>query len=367
MKPLLTRIDEQLSVCTDPLQRAELLAERACYLARIGRFAEANEIATSLRRTFGDGLNARVSVWVMLIEGLVLFYAHLDIKSRDRLWRAHAISVACKFGDLLLLTASWLAHIDFNRSDFTAVIGSLQKCVGRSLDLPSAWQVRVCLILADCFLYSRQFEVAKRWYEKARTSAVSLGDEATLGAIIYNRAALGLVNLRFEALVNSVSSEAIRFMSLELDSASSYQRGARHDSLTQLLAACRARILMLQKDYGAAASMLKAIIGRADLTLNLDSDRHLLLVELAECLHECGLTTEAREIFLSIRPEGFSVMTVDDQYMFLALYGKLAETMRLPGEAVKYLRLAESAKTAYATSVSELCLGLEMLALEINI
>ena len=69
MKPLLTRIEEELAVCVDPLRRAELLGEKGCYLARVGDIDMSIETVRALRSDFGTASTPASLVWAMIVEG----------------------------------------------------------------------------------------------------------------------------------------------------------------------------------------------------------------------------------------------------------------------------------------------------------
>lgn len=329
MIPLLTRIDNALAQCTDPAKRAELQAEQAVYLVRIGDFGSADQILSLLRQNYGNGRSVRISIWIMLIEGLVLFFDNTNPTARDRIFRAYTISEAAHLQDLIKLTAAWLAHIEFNRCDFESMIQFLQICHEPSSANSSSSKLRSHLLLADAHMHCGQIVDAKIWYERSRNQAIDLGDQASLAAMIYNKAALGLSQLRLAAIVGKMDGALVEFVSMEIASARNFHHGAGHRSLTRLVDACGARMLLLRKNYREALDIFRVLLEEGTPALGLKSDRLLLQIEYGLCLIGSGFRDEALALVLSIDAERSIDMTIDDQLIFIASYIRLSQELRL--------------------------------------
>jgi len=329
MIPLLTRIEQQLAQCADPDRRAELLAERASYLARTGHFAEANEILATLRRSYGDGRNARVSVWIMFVEGLVLYFADYDPVARDRILRANLISCAVQFDEMKSLTEVWLAHIDFNKSDFESALLYLERWQRSKVGAECPSGLRFSLLFADALMHCGEIKQSKLWYEKTRLQAVRLGDEATLAAMIYNKAAMGLGRLRIDSARGAVDPELIRFVSMEIASARNFHFGAGHKALPQIIEACVARVLLLQDRCVEALPLFSRLLEDESMRLGFVSDRTLLRTEYAQCLVRVGESRLAQELLDGLRVVEYTKMTLDDQFVFLHSYCALLKSLNL--------------------------------------
>lgn len=361
MIPLLTRIDNALAQCTDPAKRAELQAEQAVYLARIGDFDRANQVLSALRQDYGNGRSARISIWIMLIEGLIAFFDDTNPAARDRILRAHMISNAAHFHDLTNLTAAWLAHIEFNRCDFESMFRFLSICHDRSPASADSSNLRVCLLLADACMHCGQIKDARIWYERSRQQAIDLGDEASLAAAIYNKAALGLSQLRLAAVAGELDSDLIHFVSMEIASAHNFHHGAGHRSLTHLVDACRARMLLLRKNYGEALGIFQILLKDGAPLLGFKSDRLLLQIEYGLCLIGVGLRDDASALFATIDPECRIEMTMDDQLIFIASYIALAKALQPSAdEQINVTQLHECA-SLHRLEIEMLRRGLRLL------
>ena len=62
--PLVARLQFALLTTEDPASRALLSVQIACYLARVGEFDEAERLRLELRKEYGDGRNAAVSIFL---------------------------------------------------------------------------------------------------------------------------------------------------------------------------------------------------------------------------------------------------------------------------------------------------------------
>ena len=118
MSKLLKSLEDRIAVESSEYVRAELRAKRAACLARIGDFDEARKEIASIRETFGDGRSGRVTVLVMIAEGLVLHFESLSGLAIDRVMRALMLAQAGRDQELIALTSAWKAYFDFERSDF---------------------------------------------------------------------------------------------------------------------------------------------------------------------------------------------------------------------------------------------------------
>lgn len=266
MAPLLTRLDEQLATCADPQRRAELVAERGCYLARVGDFKGANEAAERLRASDGGG-NVRISAWVMLLEGLILFFERDARSARDRVSRAHALSIAARQHSLAALTAAWLAHIEVGDGHHGPTADRIKLAIDLAGPEDRSTHVRVGLFMGDLHSAVGDKDSARRWYDQARRQASRIGDEAALGAIMAKRSTIQLNRLQTLALLDdgySVPATELEFAALELDSACNYQAATGMTSMDFALRVGRAQALMLGGQYAAAQGLLQTLLDSAE-------------------------------------------------------------------------------------------------------
>lgn len=363
MSPLLQRIERELEATDNPSRRAELIAEQASYFARVGEFTRAKDNIEALRSEFSSGARPRVSILIMLAEGLLLYYEKFDQSATDRIVRANALSAAVGANDLVRLTASWLAHMEFNRSNFRGMESALKQCAPSNDPAGLTSDARVRLVVANSFAYCGDVSMSRHWYGEARRDAITLGDEALIEAVIFNRAAFSLTRYRIDSLGRKLDDDVVRSLELEIASARSYFLGARHGSLPQLLEACSARIDFMRGRYSAAEAKFAGILQKGMHSAFLP-DRLLISAEHAKCKAELGQPESIREVLASISANAHTGMGLDDQILLVAIAIDLAVSI---GEmtTVETLRKAKrEIEEKYSNEVEELRQILERVVAE---
>ena len=305
--PLVKRLEAKLAETSDRTQRAVISAHIACYEARVGQFESAERRRAELRKEFSDGHSAQVSILIMCLEGLLLYFKDLDRNARDRLLRANLLSVACKERALVALSSAWLAHIDFNHGRYESMATEAAKCMD-SLDADDGSAgSRIALVLGDAFLYSREPTTARRWYEHARVIANRIGDQAAIGAITYNRAALHVAIARIDRLTGNGIRSDVELASAEVRSAANYQTLAKLSSLDHLLTSASIGIMMLEEKFAEASNAITELLA-AEAAPDNSAELALLCADQAWCLYRIGQSERARVAALramSIQSDNF--------------------------------------------------------------
>jgi hypothetical protein len=290
--PLLLRLDAALRETADVGMQAELAAQMASYKARIGEFEGAEALRLQLRERFGQGNYGRVSIRLMALDALLLYYRELSPKARDRMLRANLIAGALRLRDLQALTASWLAHIDFNLDRFTEMAKWLAECFEYLEADDGSSKLRVSLVLGDAFQFADMEAQARLWYEQARRLASQLGDQAAFGAITYNRAALHVSTGRLRQQAGTLSAGTLSLIDGEVRSAINYQLSAGLRSLDHLLSSMSIGVNMLNEEWATARSAIEALKATGDVAEGTGA-RAILLADEALCIAKIGNGSEA--------------------------------------------------------------------------
>lgn len=257
--PLILKLEAALRDATDAGLRGELVAQIASYKARTGEFGEAEALRSELRAHFSTGNYERVSVRLMALDALFLYYSELSPKARDRMLRANLIAAALRLRDLQTLTASWLAHIDFNLDRFTEMAKWLAECFDHLETDDGSAELRASLVLGDSFQFASMDAPARLWYERARRLASQTGDQAAFGALTYNKAALHVATGRLTSLTGGLSAGSMALIDGEVRSAINYQLAAGLRSLDHLLGTALAGLHVLKEDWNVALSTIREV------------------------------------------------------------------------------------------------------------
>jgi len=351
--PLLNHLRLALSNSTDPVGRAVISAKIACYQARVGEFEDAERRRLELRRDFGDGHSPQVSILVMCLEALLLFFKDLDPNARDRLMRANLISVACHERALVALTSGWLAHLDFNAGRYESMAKAMEVCAS-ALDADDGTAAcRLALVLGDAFDFVSEGQIARQWYEDARITANRLGDQAAVGAITYNRAALHVSNGRVKRLSVGLTSAEVALISAEVRSAINYQTVARLSSLDHLLRSASVGAQMLEDRFGEASGSILSLIASSSVPTG-SAELALLYADHALCLAKTGRGEQAQEMAKAASSVESSKFDPDDRALILNSLSEYSSAVGDHPSASNSLQLSRSALEEHQVTIRRL-------------
>jgi hypothetical protein len=314
--PFVKRMLSELGEASDPETRAILLAELGCYWARVGEFDEAERIRVELRHEFGNASSVKVSILIMVLEGLQLYYKDLSPGARDRLLRASLLSKGFQETALIARTSAWMSHIELNAARFDSMISEVRTSFHALTPGDDATECRLTLVLGDACLIAGLPIQSQAWYEVARRAANRLGDHAAVGAMTYNRAALRVARFRFEKLLNESYKVDIPLLRLDVNSAINYQSVARLQSLDHLLTTAKVGLLMIQEDAAAALPLIENLLASTDVAQE-STQRRLLMSDYALSLARLGKHNAAAEQIDKVLSNLPSSVPTDDLCLIL--------------------------------------------------
>ena len=324
--PVVVRLDAAISSAPDEVSRARLLAEKACYLVRMGDVTQAEEIRLSLRATYSDGRDLNTSVQIMVLEGLMSFFQSLGGNARDKMTRAQLLSVAANNKKLIALTSSWLAHMQFIEDKFPAAIGSVEQAI--SAIQIGQWGVlgRIGLLLTDLFTICGDPQASKRWYAVARNAAVNYGDHASIGALTYNSAAFKIFNLRLEdAKENSVEQTMIASVDSEARTAVNYHIASGAVGLEYMLTGLTIGVHLLRHKFEDALALLGPLLDSRQMPESYGYGI-VLLSDALLCSVRLNQFSQAEGYLESLNAVDVEKLSVSDRIM---IYSNLAEIKNL--------------------------------------
>jgi hypothetical protein len=351
--PLVERLTSSIKSSASKESRAFLISELACYWARTGEFEVAERLRVELRTEFGDGRSLRVSVMVMCLEALMLYYKELSPNARDRMARATLLSNAARERDLIAITSAWMAHIDFNLNRFESMSVALSDCFNVLAEGDFAANCRASIVLGDAFLFSDNLPIAKIWYERARQAAVQYGDQAAVGAMVYNRAALRVAAARFASLTRPVPVAEASMIRAEVKSAINYQIVARIRSLDHLLRSAEIGALILQENFHEAGVAIDALLASNELQPET-GQAVMTAADQALVWANAGRVIEAANRVSHLLAGDLMHIGPDDRGLILWSLLRAAELCNQIDEARRIRELMDSAITEHERFLDEL-------------
>jgi hypothetical protein len=309
---LLRRIDERLAVAGDPQVRGVLQAQRACYLARVGDFDAARAAVAALRAEPKYPGHEVTAIWVMLVEGVLDYFENLGSRARDRIRRAHLLSLSLKHPPLVAISSAWRTHLEFEFSDFSAMADALGHFYSDSSQRDDESIGRTSLTLASALAVIGRAKEAKAVSEIARTRALAMGDQATIEAVLHNRASIGVATSRIRRALGELTDADIAMNRMELASARNFQTLIRVRSLNTLTELCEARLAALEGQHALARQRFAALLGRGPFPAGSFSEG-VVALEIAHCTLCDGEPEAARRVAAEVSAAALDGLDPDDR------------------------------------------------------
>lgn len=346
MSQLLSRLDVTLRSASDPLIVAEAKVRKSCYLSRTGYFEESKGLIAELRKSFGAGQNPRISAWIMLAEGVAEYFEHVGPGARDRVARAQLIALAFHDKELGAITSAWKAHMDFECSDFVAMTKSLKSGMELADSSNHEAHCRLAAVLSNCLYLCGDRADAQKWFMISRDHALAEGDQATIDALLYNKAAFGLAQLRAARCFGALDPGLVDLVELEISSAENFQSITRIVSLNHLIRLCKARILLLQDRFPDALRVF-ASIRSAEPFAKYNFSEGIVDLEVAFCLKKLGQHEDAASLLGNLGEVDSSDLDIDDRLVISWLKTELAPHSPRLGDPLLLLQNLESLQAEY--------------------
>ncbi|MDO9113803.1 MAG: hypothetical protein Q7U63_08400 [Polaromonas sp.] len=335
MSQLLARLGRDLDRSVDPFQRAEVSAQIAGNLARLGRFEEARQMVSAVRQQFGHGQSGRVTVWLMLAEGLIHHYEDLSPIALERIRGAQVLGSAMGYSTIVALASAWRAHIEFERSDFQSMIASIELALKNIGADEHDAQARLAIVLSNAFMIAGNRDQGQLWFKHGHYHAVKNGDQASIDALLYNRAAFLLARLRALNCKVPVEAGDIAKARMEVASAKNLQTLLRVSALEGHVRLLEARLHLLEANFESAIAALQLVRGTAPFAPhNFDQK----FVELEVCFGQMMLgQIETALAHLPVNNiEEFLGLDIDERMVAVWMLGKMATLDHRVGSNVHF-------------------------------
>lgn len=353
MSKLLSGVDAEIAATTDETRRGELIARKAAYLARLGSFDEAQTLLQDLRVQFGQGESPRVSIWMMLAEGLLHTFRDMSDAGADRIMRANVLASATRDRGLIAATSAWRAFTQSERSEFKGMARSLDNAFANSNSSDHEVLARLYMILANARMSLGDRAVAQELYLYSRHHALECGDQATIDALIYNKAAFSLAWLRARRALGDEDFDLLRQLRVELNSAKTYQHMIGAAALSNFVYLWEARLLLLGGDFGSAVEALRKVRSMQPFA-SYNFHESLVDLEIGYCLARMSAPAEAEEQVRGALTCDLSNLHDDDRLFAAWLRLQLVESMPQLGSISEAALALDAAKAEYLRGCDDL-------------
>jgi tetratricopeptide (TPR) repeat protein len=328
---MLIRLEAEIAAAPKQIEADCKRAERAAYLSRLGRFAEARAELGELHGRYDRSPHPAITSWTNLAEGLLSHFTDMGRVAHDKILRSHAISSAANLSRLQALGAAWLAHLDYLQVNVVSMARHLKEAVEISDTREHSTRSRVGLVVAQAYHLAGRMDLALPWYKNSRDHALAEGDEVTMSALMHNMAWLRAQKLRSASLMSSNQEQDSDHALLSANSTGNFDLLIGSASLPALVPILRAQILAARGEYSEALQLFELQLdsavqdGMGRLHADLLADKAWCRVQLGQI--EQGLS-DALAAEANIDPTG----QFDDRAL---AHGRLAQVFEKIGDLVR--------------------------------
>jgi tetratricopeptide (TPR) repeat protein len=257
MSRLLQRLQAQAGSARGLHAQAVAHLNLALYSARKGLVDEAEGVADAVRAR--PELAPAVDAYALLnvVEAFVA-YVRGDLGlALAKARRAQVLGRQSEPSDgFAALAAAWLAYYLFEDGQYEASIAEAIGSLERAAADDHASRARACLALASVGRLAGCADAARLLHERARQHAIAEGDDNTVEALLFNRAADHLHQLRLAEVAGRVDDAELLPLSMEIESDLSYRYLIDSRALHWMLQMLDGQHLLLKGDFGSAEARL---------------------------------------------------------------------------------------------------------------
>lgn len=241
---------------SNELRQWSLRLRLAAYRARKGEFGNAKSEILAARTRFSNGASAHITSYINFAEGINEYFEKGAAAALSKLMRAKVLSIRYSpDDDLRSLVSAWLATIYRVLGQWGKMSMELVEIFSHDHFLSAETRARTSIVLADAWHEIGDYVKADSWYKAARKYALECGDDMTIGAMLYNRAAIRVFNMRIQEVQgHEIDTEGCS-VAIEAASAENYSQYSRDQSMHWVFELLKGQVLMLRHDFRGALTL----------------------------------------------------------------------------------------------------------------
>lgn len=304
-------------------------AKKAAYMARTGNINGAARLNDQIKENALRKNLDSVAIYATFVDGIIAFYQDLIDEACDKWTRAKALSKASDARPIRANSCSWLAHHAFGQFDLHGLEQNLSEAFQFVDKDDSECLSRIYLVLAVALHLCGDKALANEWYLKSRGQAMLTGDDATVSAIMYNRAAMDVACFRQKSLRNSAPDADARLVVLEAESVDNFDKLLGVVSLEEFTPILKAQTYSLDGRFLDAEQIYAKGLAREPSSAQR-RHRGWLVADRAYCVAKSG----SLEMATSLARMALEYVSADVQIDDLAaLHSRLSAVYSLTAES----------------------------------
>ncbi len=244
----------------------------------------------------------------------------------DRYQRARAIAIASGQDDLQARADSLIALLEYGLHHFERTFWYLEEAAKRASIDDKETLCRICMITAQTLHLANSYDIAMKWYQKAKYFANEVHDDASMSALLHNMASIWAVNWRNSQLGEIATNDSPQVARVGADSTFNFDQIIGSSALGALTPLMKAQILSLETKYDEALMIYTEMLASLSLKA-LGGWRSWLIADMAWCSLELGYIDDARAGFERALKELSDEDHLDDHAAALSRLSEGLETL----------------------------------------
>jgi hypothetical protein len=244
----------------DLVGQSILKMKLAVYWFRRGNIEPAEALIQEVRRQFASSGSAHVFAHINFAEAIREYLVKGQRPALEKMRRSKVFATACPGDDnLSQLIAAWLASFYRVSGNWTSWREEVDFLFGRQLIPSPELLIRCGLLFGDCYQEIEDYDTAAVWYRDVHARSIVCGDEVSLSACLYNRAAIRLFNVRILEIVGTPIDLTACKVEIEAASAINYATYVGDNSMTWASRLLSGQLHMLAGQPDDALSLFNSV------------------------------------------------------------------------------------------------------------
>jgi tetratricopeptide (TPR) repeat protein len=245
------------------------------------------------------------------------------LEARDRAMRAQLLGDVMRDAQIIALSSSWRAHIEFEFSSFDVAALALKKALAVITDSDhSAWS-RCCIVLFNAFAFVGERDRAQGWFLRGHQHAVADGDQASIDALLQSRASYDVAQAWVGRCLERDSEKLLTIARAEVASAKNLQQLVRVQAHQDYIALAECNLWLLEGRYVEALDWLSRLEGTGPFPSGHFTES-TSYVMTAFCHLKLGRMDDAVAAFDQVRGASWGGIDVDDRLIISWMTRELA-------------------------------------------
>jgi hypothetical protein len=220
------------------------------------------------------------------------------------------------------LASAWKAHIEFEMSNFAAMATSLRLVQQNVAPGEHEALARMAMVVSNSLMLCGEESESYKWFIKGREYALKDGDQASLEALLYNRATMALGWLRVHACSEEISPDRLQRIRSEVKSARNLQALTGIATMENHVSLMEARLLTMDGRYRDAIDKLQDVREKSPFAEH-NFSKALIDLEICYCYAKDGKVDRALAAFVDVNNPDFTSLDTDEQIVALWMRGEL--------------------------------------------